>query len=309
MTCVGPSTRLFFLAGALLAWPAASSAQSAIAGQVRDNTGAVLPGVTVEAASPALIEGRRGVATDGQGRYSIVDVRPGTYTVTFTLAGFGTVIRQGIELPSNFTATVDATLNVGALEESVTVTGDAPLVDVQQTTRTQVLNREALDNLVTSRNTWTQAMLLAGVQMTGTDVGGSRAASDLLLESHGASSLHSTYNIDGMQVDTMLSDGREQNYYQDQSNQEVSIQTSGGNAEVAKGGVFLNMIPKDGGNEFHGTSVHRRVEWVLDGRQLLGGAAGAGAPRDRQHHADLRLRRDTGRADSPRPPVVPRLGA
>jgi hypothetical protein len=235
-------------------WPASAFAQSAIAGQVRDNTGAVLPGVTVEAASPALIEGRRIAVTDGQGRYSIVDLRPGTYSVTFMLTGFSTLVRQGIDLPSGFTATVDVQLNVGALQETVTVTGASPLVDVQQTTRTQVLTRETLDTLVTSRNTWTQAMLLAGVQMTGTDVGGSTAAVDLLLEAHGANARHSTYNIDGMMVNTMLGEGSQQNYYQDQSNQEVSIQTSGGNAEVSTGGVSLNMIPKDGGNEFHGTS-------------------------------------------------------
>jgi hypothetical protein len=233
--------------------PSIALAQSAIAGQVRDNTGAVLPGATVEAASPALIEGRREVTTDGQGRYSIVDLRPGIYTVTFRLQGFTTVVRQGIDLPSNFTATVDASLNVGSLTETVTVTGDSPLVDVRQTTRSQVLSREELDTLVTSRTTWSQAVLLAGVQMTGTDVGGSRAAVDLLLETHGANARHSTYNIDGMQVNTMLGEGSQQNYYQDQSNQEVAIQTSGGNAEVSAGGVYLNMIPKDGGNKFAGT--------------------------------------------------------
>ena len=238
---------------ALVLAPAAAFAQSAIGGQVRDNTGAVLPGATVAAASPALIEGKREGTTDGQGRYSIVDLRPGVYTVTFTLQGFTTVVREGIDLPSNFTATVDVMLSVGSLAETVTVTGDSPLVDVQQTARTQVLSREELDTLVTSRTTWSQAVLLAGVQMTGTDVGGSRAAVDLLLETHGANARHSTYNLDGMQVNTMLGEGSQQNYYQDQSNQEVAIQTSGGNAEVSAGGVFLNMIPKDGGNSFSGT--------------------------------------------------------
>ena len=233
--------------------PTTASAQSALAGQVRDNTGAVLPGAVVEAASPALIEGKRSATTDSQGRYSIVDLRPGIYTLTFALQGFSTVVRQGIDLPSNFTATVDVTLNVGSLTETVTVTGDSPLVDMQQTARTQVLSREELDTLVTSRTTWSQAILLAGVQMTGTDVGGSRAAIDLLLETHGANARHSTYNLDGMQVNTMLGEGSQQNYYQDQSNQEVAIQTGGGNAEVSAGGVFLNMIPKDGGNTFSGT--------------------------------------------------------
>jgi hypothetical protein len=204
--------------------------------------------------------------TDGQGRYSIVDLRPGAYAVTFALQGFSTVRREGIDLPSNFTATVDITLALGSLAETLTVTGASPLVDVQQTTRTQVLSREALDTLVTSRTTWSQAVLLAGVQMTGTDVGGSRAAVDLLLETHGANGRHSTYHVDGMQVNTMLGEGSQQNYYQDQSNQEVAIQTSGGTADVSAGGVMLNMIPKDGGNAFHGTSYigGSNGKWMAD---------------------------------------------
>src|SRR5688572_29148014 len=109
----------------LLFVPHAGWAQQAsgIAGVVRDTSGAVIPGVTVEAASPALIEKVRTVITDGEGRYNIVALRPGTYVVTFTLTGFSTVRREGVELPSGFTATVNVVLRVGALEESVTVSG------------------------------------------------------------------------------------------------------------------------------------------------------------------------------------------
>ncbi len=228
-------------------------AQSAISGRVVDNTAGVLPGVTVEVASPALIEGTRIFVTDGQGQYTFINLEPGTYDVTFSLPGFGTLIREGVDLAANFTATINATLTVGALEETVTVSGESPLVDVAQARRVQVLDRDVLDSLPTGRNTWTQAQMLAGVRMTGTDVGGSQYVSDLLLESHGASALHSTYQVDGMKVNSMLNDGRDQNYYQDQSSQEISIQTSGGNAEVSSGGIVLNMIPKDGGNTFSGT--------------------------------------------------------
>ena len=111
--------------------PSAAYAQASITGVVRDASGAVLPGVTVEAASPALIEKVRSVVTDGTGQYRIVDLRPGTYTVTFTLPGFNTVKREGIELTGSFTATVNADLQVGALEETITVTGESPIVDVQ----------------------------------------------------------------------------------------------------------------------------------------------------------------------------------
>src|SRR5687767_12979418 len=113
---------------ALALLPQAAAAQSAIAGQVKDNTGAVLPGVTVEAASPVLIEGVRTVVTDGEGRFTIINLRPGAYAVTFVLTGFSRVVREGLELPSNFTATVDVTLNVGSLEETVTVSGESPMV-------------------------------------------------------------------------------------------------------------------------------------------------------------------------------------
>src|SRR6267378_6858685 len=117
----------------VLLWPIAASAQQAsgVAGVVRDTSGGVLPGVTVEAASPALIEKVRSVVSDSEGRFNIVDLRPGTYVVTFTLPSFSTFKREGIELPSGFTATVNAEMKVGTLEETVTVTGAAPLVDTQ----------------------------------------------------------------------------------------------------------------------------------------------------------------------------------
>ena len=111
--------------------PAAASAQSAIAGVVRDPSGAVLPGVTVEAASPVLIEKVRTVVTDGEGAYRVIDLRPGSYAVTFSLGGFSTVKREGIDLPAAFTATVNVTLTVGSLEETITVSGSSPIVDTQ----------------------------------------------------------------------------------------------------------------------------------------------------------------------------------
>jgi hypothetical protein len=119
----------------LALWPALASAQSAIAGAVKDTSGALLPGVTVEASSPVLIEKVRAVQTDGQGRYTIVDLRPGVYTVSFVLPGFSTVRREGLEVQSNITLPLNVELRVGALEETVTVTGASPVVDVQSTTR------------------------------------------------------------------------------------------------------------------------------------------------------------------------------
>src|SRR5881396_3741925 len=126
--------RLVVVMGCLLLLPALVWAQAesgTIAGVVRDASGAVMPGVTVEAASPVLIERVRSATTDSQGLYRIVDLRPGTYTVIFTLTGFSTLRRNGIELTTGFTATVNADLRVGTVEETVTVSGASPVVDVQ----------------------------------------------------------------------------------------------------------------------------------------------------------------------------------
>jgi len=120
-------------------WPATADAQSAITGVVRDTSGAVLPGVTVEAASDALIERGRSVVSDGQGVYRIVDLRPGVYSVTFTLTGFNTFKREGIDLPSEFTATVNAEMRLGTVEETITVTGESPVVDTTTAVHTVVL--------------------------------------------------------------------------------------------------------------------------------------------------------------------------
>jgi hypothetical protein len=124
----------------------------AIAGLVKDASGGVLPGVTVEAASPALIEGMRTAVTDGNGQYKIVDLRPGEYTVTFTLTGFRPFKREGISLPASFTATVNADLSVGLVQEALTVTGESPLVDVQGSVSQKNMNREMLDTIPTGKD-------------------------------------------------------------------------------------------------------------------------------------------------------------
>src|SRR5580692_6928499 len=151
-----------FLVGSLLL-PAGASAQSAFTGVVRDSSGGVLPGVAVEAASPALIEKTRTVFTDGQGQYRIIALVPGEYKVTFTLAGFGTVIREGIALSAAFTATVDASMAVGTLEESLTVSGQSPIVDVQTTSQKTAMPSELLNDLPTGRSFQNLAILVPGV--------------------------------------------------------------------------------------------------------------------------------------------------
>src|SRR5947209_414909 len=152
--------------------PTVAFAQAQIAGVVKDTSGAVLPGVTVEAASPVLIEKTRSVVTDGTGQYKIENLRPGAYSVTFTLAGFNTVKREGIELTGTFTASVNAELRVGALEETITVTGETPVVDVQNTKQQRVLDRETIAAIPSGRDAAIMASLIVGVTTGNQDVGG-----------------------------------------------------------------------------------------------------------------------------------------
>jgi hypothetical protein len=139
--------------------PAVSSAQSAIVGLLTDDSGGVLPGVSVEVTSPVMIEGSKTTVTDSQGRYRFEAMRPGTYKLTFQLTGFGSVVREGVNLPSNFTATVNAEMKVGSLEETINVSGTAPQVDVQQATKTTVIARDVIDSLPISRNVMGLAVL------------------------------------------------------------------------------------------------------------------------------------------------------
>src|SRR3989454_6461722 len=144
----------------LLASAPAAYAQSAIAGVVRDSSGAVLPGVTVEASSPALIEGSRTAVTDGAGQYTIADLRPGVYAVAFSLTGFRGVRRDGIVLPTSFTATVNADLAIGTVQEAITVTGESPLVDVQRSVSQSVMTRETLDTIPTGKDPFAVGQLI-----------------------------------------------------------------------------------------------------------------------------------------------------
>ena len=154
--------RAVLVVSCLLIIPAVASAQASIAGTVKDASGAVLPGVTVEAASPVLIEKVRSAVTDGAGQYQIVDLRPGSYTMTFTLTGFSIVKRDGVELTGSFTATINAELRVGNVQETITVTGETPIVDVSSTRKQVVLDHDAVQNLPSSRQYFTLARMAAG---------------------------------------------------------------------------------------------------------------------------------------------------
>ena len=172
MRRVGVSLGVVLAAGLLL--PAQAFAQASISGLVQDASGAVLPGATVEAASPVLIEKARTAITDGSGRYSIVDLRPGTYEVTFSLTGFSTVKREGIVLSGSFDAPVNAELRVGALEETITVSGASPVVDVTNTLTQTVLTKEQIEVLPGARTIQGRAAMVPGVMVTSANTASSR---------------------------------------------------------------------------------------------------------------------------------------
>jgi len=205
------SVRLVLVVLAMAAPSAAlaQTGQSAIAGVVRDATGGVLPGVTVEASSPVLIEKSRSAVTNEAGQYRVVDLRPGVYTVTFTLSGFTTVVREGIQLESNFVAPVNIEMTVGRIEQSVTVTGLSPIVDVQSSQRREVVTSEALATLPTGRSFVTMAGTVPAVLTGQFDVGGSTSMwQGGSLTVHGSLNVDSRTLIDGMIADAMFSGGQ-----------------------------------------------------------------------------------------------------
>ncbi len=246
---------LFGLAAVMLApAPALAQTSSTIAGVVKDSSGAVLPGVTVEAASPALIEKSRSVVTDSEGQYKIVNLRPGTYTVTFTLSGFSTVKREGVNLTASFTATVNADMRVGALEETITVSGAAPTVDVQNVVQQRVMTRDVVDAIpVGAKSVMSIGVLIPGVTTNSQDVGGTQYGS-AALAIHGSALFEQQLLYDGMYYNNGAGRGGSFTAIAPNSAtiQEISYETGALSAESEVAGLRTNIIPKDGGNMFTG---------------------------------------------------------
>ena len=246
-------TSLLALLGVILLPFDASAQTGSIAGAVVDETGGVLPGVTVEATSPAAIEGVRTTVTDGAGLYEIEALRPGTYAVTFALTGFSTFVREGIELTSGFTASVDAEMAVGSIEETITVSGAAPAIDVQNVVSQQNLSREQLDVLPTGRTYWGYAALTVGMNSPQQDVGGATGDTWGFVSIHGSSANDGEASWDGMSFNSTISGGggvAKQFRINQAAVQEIVLETASMGADTTYGGVSVNAIPKEGGNVF-----------------------------------------------------------
>jgi hypothetical protein len=249
------------LSGALLLLPATVLAQSvstgSITGVVRDTSGAVLPGVTVEAGSPALIEKVRSAVSDSSGVYRITDLRPGTYSVTFTLAGFSTLRRAQVELTTGFTATVNGDLAVGNLAETITVSGAAPTVDTTNTSQQSVFSRDVTENLPLGSGIKNYAALVPGATYaaggSAQDVGGSKGEYSQNFLIHGGRGGDFQQLRDGMFYGTLVAAGNWMTSLNPATVAETTVQTSSGGAELESGGVLVNVVPRDGGNVFSGT--------------------------------------------------------
>ena len=232
------------------AW-AQTDTTGAIAGVVKDITGGVLPGVTVEAASPALIEKVRVAVTDTGGQYRIVDLRPGNYTVTFALPGFATVRRDGIQLTTGFTATVNGDLNPGEVAETITVTGGSPIVDTHNVRTQTVLTAQMLSDLPTAPTVSGLAQLTLGASGAGADVGGNRGETRATFAVNGAHGSDQEMTVDGMLIGTWYGLASARNIVVNQiSIAETTVVTSGISAESETAGVQLVAISKDGANKF-----------------------------------------------------------
>ena len=234
--------------------PVVAFAQATISGLVKDASGAVLPGVTVDASSPALIEKVRTAVTDGTGQYAIENLRPGLYSVRFTLPGFAAVQRDGVELSGTFTARINADLRVGGIEETVKVTGETPIVDVQSTRQERVLDREVLDALPNSGLRTALGVLIPSIDFRRQDVGGAGVRAVIgNMTAHGARSEDAGTTLNGM---TLASFGQGAAtatlFLNPMGLQEITINSGSNNAELNAGGVRTNYTLREGGNSFNG---------------------------------------------------------
>ena len=230
---------------------AQSVSSGTIEGTVKDESSGVLPGVTVTVTSPQLQVGQLVQVSDTAGNYKFVDLPAGTYRLKAELPGFSTSVREDLRLTVGFNARVDLTLKLGAMEESVTVSGQSPVVDVTSTAASVAFTKEVLDSIPRGRDLQNIFAMAPGVTQAVADVGGSTMAQRQNLSSYGVLS-QPKLQVEGMNI-TMGADQNTAIYFNDSTLEEVQIKSSGNDAEVSVPGISMVAIMKSGGNTFHGT--------------------------------------------------------
>src|SRR5918993_419063 len=224
-----------------------------ITGTVTDASGAVLPGVNVTITGDRLIGGPQTQVTDASGTYRFDRLVPGSYNVKFELQGFRTVDRPDVRISAAFVATINGKMEVGSVSETITVTGESPTVDVRSNLQQTVMNQEILEGIPTGRDPWSLAKLIPGVQVATYDVGGTQSMQQSSMSAHGSNTADVSYNIDGATVNWPGGGGGATMIYYDQGMfEEVNYMTSAIPAEMMAGGVSINMVTKDGGNQWRG---------------------------------------------------------
>src|SRR5215831_11540362 len=235
----------------LMIFPAAAFAQVTLAGTVKDPSGAVLPGVTIAASSDVLIEKIRTALSDTAGQYRIESLLPGTYTVTFTLAGFATLKRDDVIVSGTGVVKIDAEMRVGEIAETVTVTAESPVVDVQSTRRAITLDNETMRNLPSVRSYSYLLTAVPGLQPNITDVNTGPVFA--IFPVHGGRGVESRLTVDGLNISNPPGGNQPPNFTADIANaQEVTMTTSGGLGEIETAGLTMNIVPKQGGNTLSG---------------------------------------------------------
>jgi hypothetical protein len=242
-----------------LVLPALAAAQTlgTVTGSAKDSSGSILPGVTVEVASPALIERVRTATTDNTGLYRIVNLPPGIYTITFSLPGFNTVRREQVQVQAGFTATIDAEMKVGAVQETVTVTGESPVIDVQSAASTRSLSADTFKELPTSGSWLQMASLVPAIRASVQDVGGVLGdQTGAQVSAHGSRAEDGVSMLDGLRIGNMYQSSNLTNMsLSPLLFEQVDVQLSGQTGETGTNGVVMNAIPKAGGNDFRGIAL------------------------------------------------------
>ncbi|HKF66390.1 MAG TPA: TonB-dependent receptor [Vicinamibacterales bacterium] len=261
----------------VLLLPIRAFAQASITGVVKDASGGVLPGASVEASSPALIEKVRTAVADGTGQYRIEDLRPGTYTITVSLQGFSTYKREGIELTGTFTATINADLKVGTVAETVTVTGETPVVDVQSASREITLSTDVVKSIPTVRSYNGIVVIVPGVVTNLNDTVTGTATTQFPI--HGGRNNEGRLTIDGLNIGNPPGGNQPPAYIADVGNaQEVTFITSGGLGETETAGLTMNIVPKTGGNRISGSVFFSGTGQHLQSNNVTPELAAQGLP-------------------------------
>jgi hypothetical protein len=268
---------LAIVVGASSAW--AQSQTGDIFGKVTDTSGATLPGVTVTLTGPSLLQPQTAITSE-TGSFQFPRLNVGTYSVKFELPGFKTVIKEGIAVTVGFNANVSTQLGVSAVQETVTVTGESPIVDTKQTGTKQTFTLEQLQNIPSARDPWVILQQTAGIAMDRENIGGNMSGQQSNYISRGGNTFNNKWSLDGVDITDMAATGASPTYYDFDAFQEMTINTGGVDVTQQTGGVGINLVTKSGTDKFHGsgrvydTNSRFESQNITDAQRALGATSG-----------------------------------